>query len=129
MPSYRDTFDETDLVTAVREGADLPEQTWKALEARATPYQRRVARLLVDPTAAPHGQPGTYANWGCRCELCRTANSEDNRARRVREDFDDLDSDATPAQIQALRREVAAGRTLTQKGAETLAAYDATGVI
>lgn len=87
MPSYRDTFPEHDLVSAVRQDLDLSREEWAELRQAATPYQRRVARLLTDPTAAPHGQPGTYANWGCRCVPCTAANSEAKRARRTDEDF------------------------------------------
>jgi WhiB family redox-sensing transcriptional regulator len=33
----------------------------------------RRQRLAADPTLAPHAEPSTYRNWGCRCELCRNA--------------------------------------------------------
>jgi hypothetical protein len=40
------------------------------------------ARLAARPRdEVPHGMHG-YRNWGCRCEVCTTANSEDCRERR-----------------------------------------------
>lgn len=33
----------------------------------------RAARLAADPAIRDHGLYATYANWGCRCVLCKAA--------------------------------------------------------
>ena len=38
----------------------------------------RKQRLRANPNLAPHGTVSTYKNWGCRCDLCRTAGSAKN---------------------------------------------------
>ena len=43
----------------------------------------RAERLAADPTLAPHGKRTTYTNWGCRCALCVTANTQQD-SRKVR---------------------------------------------
>lgn len=45
--------------------------------------QRR-ARLLSDPTLAPHGSVSTYVNWLCRCDACTDAHAERCRANSAR---------------------------------------------
>jgi hypothetical protein len=60
----------------------------KAAEQRHMDAQRRNQRVEVDgrlvaPLPADrHGRPGTYNNWGCRCEPCTEAHR--NRQRRDR---------------------------------------------
>lgn len=44
---------------------------------------KRRARLEADPTQAPHGEASTYANWGCRCDLCLEAFMDDIKQRRA----------------------------------------------
>ncbi len=33
----------------------------------------RAARLIADPSLAPHGNCATYDNWACRCVSCVSA--------------------------------------------------------
>jgi hypothetical protein len=129
MPSYRDTQPDLDLVTAVRDDLDLPEAVWAELRAAATPYQRRCARMLVDPTCAPHGLPSTYLNYGCRCDLCRLGYSESRRSKSAQKDFSD---DAPPTDRSPLAQALHArkkGWDLTPAAEELLAAYDAEQVL
>jgi hypothetical protein len=44
-------------------------------------WAERKARIKADPSLAPHGIPGTYSNWGCRCDPCTDAASENTRVR------------------------------------------------
>lgn len=129
MPSYRDTFPEHTLVDAVRADLDLSEEEWARLHAAATPYQRRVAKLLVDPTAAPHGQPGTYSNWGCRCAPCSTAYTASRRTQRAVDDFVPLTPDDLPDQIRLIKDMVSLGQPITAKAQKLLDDWDATHVI
>lgn len=49
--------------------------------------ESRTARLLADPSLAPHGKVSTYRNWGCRCAPCTEVHSKscsDYYAKRVR---------------------------------------------
>lgn len=43
---------------------------------------RRQARLVANPTLAPHGRYTTYNNWGCRCDECRGAHAGRRRAEQ-----------------------------------------------
>jgi hypothetical protein len=120
------------LLAAIKAGEELEDSTWAKLYDQATAYERRCARLILDPDCAPHGVPGTYTNWGCRCDPCTEAHSNDRRGRRTREDFPDAppdSEDTTPAQIVALRAELAAGRELTPKGQAVLDAWEAQQVL
>ena len=44
-----------------------------AAQARKARLVGKAAQLAADPTLARHGRPGTYTNWGCRCDECRAA--------------------------------------------------------
>jgi hypothetical protein len=45
---------------------------------------KMVERLKADPTLAEHGKAATYANWGCRCDPCKAAQSAANRQQAER---------------------------------------------
>ena len=134
MPRYSDSRTHTDthstLVDAVRADADLPEEEWERLHKLATPYQRRVARLIVDPGCAPHGDPGTYSNWGCRCDPCTEAATQARRGRQTRQDFapghesePTIGDDASPLEKALLAKRM--GFALTPKAQAILDEYEA----
>jgi hypothetical protein len=128
MPNYADIQPDLTLVSAVRDDLDLPEAVWAELRAAATPYQRRCARMLVDPTCAPHGLPSTYLNYGCRCDLCRLGYSESRRAKSAAKDFsEDVVPDRDPLAQALHAREK--GWDLTPAALELLAAHDAADVL
>lgn len=37
--------------------------------------QRRRARIVADPSLAPHGSVNTYFNWRCPCDECKAAHA------------------------------------------------------
>lgn len=133
MPKFSETQYATaagsDLVDAIRREDDLSPEAWHQLWSAASPYQRRVARMLADPTVAPHGLPSTYNNYGCRCDLCRLGYAESKRKRSTDADFKD---DAPPTDrdptVQALYAR-SQGWDLTPAALELLAAYDAEQVL
>lgn len=131
MPTFRETQPPYDLVSAVRADLDLPEQEWKMLTGLATPYQRRVARLIADPSLAPHGVPSTYTNWGCRCDECSIAYGDSRRTARVATDFkepaDPPAGKRTPLETALYAR--AQGWDLTPKAKALLNEYEAQRVI
>lgn len=137
MPSYQDSaaFRNTrsDLVQAVRDGDDLPDEEWARLRKLATPQQRRTADLIVDPTLAPHGDPSTYTNWGCRCIPCRTAYGASTRKTSATKDFEDDTpapaDDGVPQQIRNLQQLVKLGTPLTPKGQQMLDDWEAQQVL
>lgn len=45
---------------------------------------RRIVRLLNDPSLATHGKASTYINWGCRCDECKVAGAKHNARTRAR---------------------------------------------
>ena len=135
MTSYRDSarfrHSRSDLVQAVRDGEDLPDEEWDRLWKLATPQQRRTADLIVDPTLAPHGSASTYSNWGCRCDDCRTAHAaKDSRTARAERDFDEpsIASEESDV-IQRLKESVKLGHPLTPKGQAILDEWEASRVI
>lgn len=65
--------------------------TW----SRETMLRNR-SRLAADPSLAAHGTVNAYTNWGCRCDLCRTAHSVASYDARVRR-FYQLTTDPTVA--------------------------------
>lgn len=131
MPSLRDSAPirrtYSDLVDAARSDADLPDEEWEKLWADATPYQRRVARLIANPELAPHGVEGTYTNWGCRCDPCSDAATAARQGRRVNSDFAEADhtqgAEATPLEKALLARRM--GFSLTPKAEALIAAHEA----
>lgn len=50
--------------------------------ADAVYAMQRAARLEADPTIRPHGDPGTYKNYKCRCPECCEARYREDRGRR-----------------------------------------------
>lgn len=136
MPTYSDSSahqrSHSDLVQAVRDDADLPDAEWDRLWKLATPQQRRVARMITDPTCAPHGEPSTYVNWGCRCEPCTAS----RRTAKVNRDFPAVDlnqpkplTEMTPTEKALHMREQ--GFDLTPKALALIEAFesDANSVI
>lgn len=131
MPTYRDIQPAHNLVSAVRDDLDLAPEEWDRLRAEATPYQRRVARMLVDPTCAPHGEPGTYANWGCRCDPCRDAYTASRRTSKLDKDFAEPApppaGERTPLELALeMRRQ---GHPLTPKAVALINDYEAQQVL
>lgn len=121
------------LLRAIKEEAKLEPDEWAKLYDTATPYQRRCARLILDPTCAPHGEPSTYTNWGCRCDLCSIAYSQSRTGAAMKRDFGDDpapgEEDDVPEQIARLKALVAQGITPNAKGQALLDEWDAAHVI
>lgn len=116
------------LLQAIKEEASLSDEQWAKLYDSATPYQRRCARLILDPTAAPHGVDGTYTNWGCRCDLCTLAHSQARTGKAVLRDFGEdpvLLPGEVPEQIARLQEMVKLGQPLTEKGRALLNQWEA----
>lgn len=133
MPTFDEYLASTrTLIEAMDDGLDLPPEEWANLWNKATPYQKRVARLRADPTLAPHGVPSTYTNWGCRCPDCSAAYSESRRTKRTERDFAEepvLAEDEVPEQIKRLQGLVAQGITPTAKGQALLDEWEASQVL
>jgi hypothetical protein len=127
MPTYADFHASPDLVSAVRNGADLPPEQWEELLRLASPYQKRVARMMVDPTVAPHGVPSTYNNYGCRCDACRAAYADWKGKTSTRSDFSEetlppgKDDSSLEKALYARRM----GWALTERAEQLLAEHDA----
>jgi hypothetical protein len=49
---------------------------------------RRRQQLAEDPSCAPHGRASTYQNYGCRCDVCRAAQSAVKEQRRAQPAID-----------------------------------------
>ena len=123
------------ILEAMRNDYELEDDEWARLYDQATAYERRCVRLHLNPNAAPHGEPGTYTNWGCRCDPCTAAATAARGTRSVRSDFADdapepgEEGDVTPAQIKVLQQYRDEGKPLTEKGQATLDAWEAAQVL
>ena len=113
------------LLAAIKAGEELEDEEWAKLYDTATPYQRRCARLILDPTCAPHGSPSTYTNWGCRCDLCTLAYTESRSGAAVLRDFgDDPGEDPVPDDIARIKAMQDLGQPLTEKAQARLLAWE-----
>lgn len=67
----------------VRPGADLPAVQVRVgaadLPAQAVPELQEPWLAGAEVSASDHGNFSTYTNYGCRCELCRAANTKIQR--------------------------------------------------
>lgn len=50
-------------------------EAWRAVNARRRAKRYAEVRHHGLPSTVPHGF-SAYCNWGCRCDVCTTANSE-----------------------------------------------------
>lgn len=67
--------------------ADIAERTGRSVYAVQKRASRLGLKMVRGPKKIPHGSPGGYSYWKCRCPLCRAANARSQREyqRRKRE--------------------------------------------
>lgn len=63
--------------------AEIEIRTLNDVYASASPCVCECHQLTVDRSRSPHGSRNRYGNSGCRCGLCRQANTEAQRRYRA----------------------------------------------